>query len=87
MKHWQERMLDDLQSNLEANEDVLGLLLFGSCSKPEPAYDEWSDIDVLVLVKDGQTDKFFPAIEWILAFGNLYTYSQSSDEFKSTTRV
>ena len=87
MKHWQERMLDDLQSNLEANEDVLGLLLFGSCSKPEPAYDEWSDIDVLVLVKDGQMDKFFPAIEWILAFGNLYTYSQSSDEFKSTTRV
>jgi hypothetical protein len=87
MNNWQESMLDDLRSNLERNENILGLLLFGSCSRPEVAHDEWSDIDLLVLVKDDKLDEFFPGIAWITAFGKLYTYSQSADDFKCTTRV
>ena len=87
MEHWQESMLDDLQANLERNEDVLGLLLFGSSSKPETARDEWSDIDILVVVKNDRMDRFFPTVAWITVFGRLYTYSQSSDDFKATTRV
>jgi hypothetical protein len=87
MTHWHERMLEDLKSSLESNEDVLGVFLFGSCSKPEPARDEWSDIDILVVVNNDKLDKFFPSMDWITSFGRLYTYSQSSDEFKRTTRV
>ena len=44
MKDWQQNLLDNLKSNLEPNENVLGLLLFGSCSRPESTHDEWSDI-------------------------------------------
>jgi hypothetical protein len=87
MINWQESIVDELRSRLEPNEDVLGLLLFGSCSKPEPALDEWSDVDVLVVVKDDRIDRFFPAMDWITRFGGLYTYTQSWDEFKCTTRV
>ncbi len=87
MKHWQERMLDDLIAYLEPHEDVLGLLLFGSLSKPEFQADDWSDIDVLVVVKGGKLGRFFPAVDWIDHFGRLYTYSQSSDDFKYTTRA
>ena len=87
MKHWQDGMLDELRSKLEPNEDVLGLLLFGSLSKPEPPGDEWSDVDILIVVKDDKLDRFFPTVEWITTFGSLYTYSQSSDEFKCTTRA
>jgi len=87
MKYWHESMMDHLISYFEPNEDVLGLVLFGSCSKAESHYDNWSDIDLLVVVKNDRIDKFFPTIEWIAFFGRLYTFSQSSDDFKCTTRV
>ena len=50
MKHWQESMLDDLKSNLGPNEDVAGLLLFGSFGKPVSLRDEWSDIDIFIVL-------------------------------------
>lgn len=87
MKSWQESMLDDLFSYFNSQEDVLGLLLFGSLSSPEFHPDEWSDIDVLVVVKDGKIDEYFPAVGWIAYFGPLYAYSQSADDFKCTTRA
>jgi hypothetical protein len=73
MKQWQESMLDDLKSKLVPNEDVIGLLLYGSFSKPELLRDEWSDIDVLVVVQDDRLVRFFPTVEWLTAFGSLYT--------------
>ena len=87
MINWQESMVGELRSRLEPNEDILGLLLFGSCSEPESAHDEWSDVDVLVVAKNDALDRFFPTLAWIAVIGDMYTYSQSSDEFKSTTRV
>src|SRR5215213_8470512 len=80
-------MLDELISYFKLDEDVLGLLLFGSLSEPEPHSDDWSDIDILIVVKDGKIDRFFPTVEWMNHFGRLYTYSQSSDDFKYTTRA
>ena len=87
MKYWHENMLGKLVSYFEPSKDVLGLLLFGSCSKPEFHPDYWSDIDILVVVKDKKLKRFFPTIEWVNYFGKLYTYSQSSDDFKCTTRA
>lgn len=87
MKTWHRNLLDDLISRFEPDEDVLGLLLFGSCSKPLSHYDDWSDIDILVVVSNGKIENFFPTVDWITFFGSLYTYTQSSDEFKFVTRV
>jgi len=80
-------MLEKLISYFEPQEDVLGLLLFGSLSKSEFQPDYWSDIDILIVVKDNQLDKFFPTVDWTEFFGKLYTFEQSSDDFKCTTRV
>jgi hypothetical protein len=87
MKEWQERLLDDLISYFEPNEDVLGLVLFGSFCKPGLHPDDWSDLDILLIVKDGRMNEFFPTVGWIAYFGRLYTYSQSADDFPCTTRV
>lgn len=87
MRKWQDSVLSDLISYFEPDEDVLGLVLFGSFSKPEFHPDDWSDLDILVVVKDNRLGRFFPTTEWINHFGRLYTYSQSSDDFKCTTRA
>jgi hypothetical protein len=87
MKSWQESILHDLISYFEPDEDVLSLLLCGSLTKPEAQPDEWSDIDILLVLKDGKIDDYFPHVEWLTHFGELYTYSQSADRFSCTTRV
>lgn len=87
MKLWHASALDQLSTYFEQNEDVLGLFLFGSLSSAAIPKDYWSDIDVLVVVKDHVLSKFFPAVDWIDFFGTLYTYDQSSDNYKCTTRA
>lgn len=87
MESWQESLLDKLRSYFEADEDVLGLLLFGSTSRHESHPDPWSDLDLLVVVQDDQLGRFFPTTDWLGHFGKLYAYSQSSDDFKYTTRA
>lgn len=87
MKLWHETMLDKVISHFEPNKNVAGLLLFGSYSKTEAQYDDWSDIDILLVVQNDKLEKFFPTIEWVDTFGKLYTYTQSSDEFICTTRT
>jgi predicted nucleotidyltransferase len=87
MKSWQESMLDSLRSYFEADKDISGLLLFGSFSRQESHPDHWSDLDILLVVQNNQLDRFFPTTEWLDHFGTLYTYNQSSDDFKYTTRA
>jgi predicted nucleotidyltransferase len=87
MKDWQESMLEDLVSYLSPNEDISGLLLCGSLSQPGAHPDEWSDIDILVVVKNEALEKFFPIVDWLAGFGKLYTYSQSTDGLTCTTRA
>ena len=58
MQSWQENTLGDLISYFEPNEDIVGLLLFGSFSKPEFRPDMWSDIDILLVVRDNRLDEF-----------------------------
>lgn len=87
MKYWQEGLLDDLLLFFEPKEAVVGLLLFGSLSQPHFQPEEWSDIDILIIVRDGTLDSFFPAVDWLAHFGRLYTYSQSADDFTYTTRA
>ena len=87
MKDWQESMLEDLVSYLGPNEDVSGLLLFGSLSQPGAHPDEWSDIDIFVVVKNEALGVFFPTVDWLAGLGGLYTYSQSTDDFTCTTRA
>lgn len=87
MKYWQESILEDLVSYFSSNEDVCGLLLFGSLSRPDAHPDEWSDIDVLVIVKEDALGDFFPTVDWLAGFGRLYTYSQSTGDFTCTTRA
>src|SRR5947209_13699309 len=84
---WQEATVHELIALLEPNEAVRALLLKGSLANPHIQPDTWSDVDVTVVVADGLLHTFFPTIAWLAPLGELYTFSQSSDELKATTRA
>ncbi len=87
MAHWHPEMLVKLVSHLEPDPDILGLILFGSCSLSPSSVDDWSDIDLLLVVSDQSLERFYPTLAWLEDFGKVYTYSQSADDTMFTTRV
>lgn len=84
---WQEAAVQDLVTLLQPDPDVLALALFGSASQSQVQRDIWSDVDVLLVVKDGAMKRFYPSTDWLRPLGTLYAYEQSSNAFRSTTRV
>jgi Streptomycin adenylyltransferase len=84
---WQAPAIHDLVTLLEPDEAVQALLLKGSLSNPQIQADSWSDVDVTIVVADGFLHTFFPTIAWLAPLGELYTFSQSSDERTRTTRA
>lgn len=84
---WQERTIQEMITLLEANEAVLALLLKGSSANSSIQIDTWSDVDVTIVVADGALEAFFPTTAWLASLGELYTFSQSSNELTKTTRA
>jgi len=74
---WHEEALKTLGSLAKENPAILSVSLFGSLSKPDIKKDRWSDIDVLVIVKDGTLDQFYPTLEWLKPFGKIFTSNQT----------
>lgn len=84
---WQAQAIQDLVALFEAHEAVRALLLKGSCANPAIQADTWSDVDVTVVVADGTLAEFFPTLRWLAPLGEVYTFSQSSNDYINTTRA
>jgi len=82
---WHSATIEALAAHLQPDPDILALVVYGSCATPE--YDSWSDIDILIVLKEGATQKFFPSMDWLEDFGQVYAYEQYPGEDKSVTRV
>lgn len=83
---WQRQTVEQLQTMLLANENVLGLALFGSAtsnSNTDPA----SDLDILLLIKEVSFPEFFPDIKWLGSFGEVYAIQRFENEFHGTIRI
>jgi hypothetical protein len=84
---WQDATIERLRALLEPDGDVVALVLFGSlCGLPEKI-DWWSDIDVMLVAKDGARERFFPSPVWLGALGGLYTWERSSYERSGAIRA
>jgi predicted nucleotidyltransferase len=84
---WQAQAVEELETILKSNNDVLALALFGSALEPDKQLDEWSDVDCLLVVQEDAYSKFFPTTHWLDSFGEEYTRQQSKNEFYATTRI
>lgn len=84
---WHETTVQRLTALLQPNPDVLALAVFGSYLEPQTLLDIWSDLDLLLVVKDGALDRFYPTVSWLIPLGRIYAYEQSSNAFQHTTRL
>jgi hypothetical protein len=84
---WHEQAIEELQTILMPNDDVLALVLFGSALQSSSQFDLWSDLDWLLVVKDDAYSQFYPTTEWLSSFGKLYAFQQSENAFRGTTRA
>lgn len=84
---WQDAAIGDLVALLRPDEDVRAAALSGSCAQPQAEKDVWSDVDVLVVVREHALGRFFPDITWLQPLGEVYAYEQNSNELTCTTRI
>jgi len=84
---WREKALEKLEALFSENANIISLSLFGSVSKPEGQEDEWSDLDVLVVISDESLDTLYPTREWLKPFGEIFAIQQNSDEIHCNVKV
>lgn len=83
---WHTQTIEEIQSKLISNRNVLALAILGSALQSHDQFDEWSDLDFLLVVRDGAYSQFYPAMDWI-QFGDVFATQQSHSNSHSTTRV
>lgn len=69
-----------------AEADVMSMAIFGSVLRPQDL-DDWSDIDVLIVVRDNALQRFFPSTAWLEPVGRIFAREHFSGDTASTTRV
>ncbi|MCE5323711.1 aminoglycoside 6-adenylyltransferase [bacterium] len=72
---------------LAGDESIKGLVLIGSHAQSDVVPDEWSDLDLVVVVDDKSVDHYYPTTDWTTQFGDLYAFHLSSGEYFSAIRV
>lgn len=81
---WQDVATQDLAALLQADEDVRAIVVYGSCALSPAEKDVWSDVDLLVIISEPAISRYFPALGWLQAFGEVYAYEQSSNQLTCT---
>lgn len=84
---WHEKTIQDLVSLQGSDQNILAMILFGSAAQTEEEVDEWSDLDILLVIEDGSIDQYYPAVDWLHQFGSIFTHDHSQNEFTKTSRV
>jgi hypothetical protein len=84
---WHEASIANITEILSQDQHVKGLLLVGSCTRDDVQTDEWSDIDIAVIVDDEAITRFYPATDWVRRFGTTYAFSINETDCYHVIRV
>lgn len=84
---WQVRAIERVRSLLEAEDGVLALAVKGSCAENGAGCDEWSDVDLLVVVHDTAYDKYAASLDWLTPLYAVAGHEQIVGRSYSVQRV
>lgn len=83
---WHEETIEQVRHLFAGMPAVQALAVFGSSYDASALRDEWSDLDIVVVVDTSALSEYHPNTEWLDALGEIYTYEQSSGPFTHVTR-
>src|SRR4029079_13143576 len=84
---WQQATLAQVRAALEVDDDVVAAVLFDSLVAHSEHVDWWSDVDLLIVVRDGTRERFFPTTAWLERVGELATWEHSEYEHWGVIRA
>ncbi len=84
---WQDVAIQDLVTLLQPDEDVRAVVVYGSCAFSSTEKDAWSDVDLLVVVRERAVSRYFPVLDWLQTLGEVYAYEQNANQWTCTARV
>lgn len=84
---WQDVAAQDLAALFQPDKDVRAVIVYGSGALSYTEKDVWSDVDLLVVISEPAISRYFPALGWLQALGEVYAYEQNSNQLTYTTRV
>jgi predicted nucleotidyltransferase len=84
---WQDIVIRDLVALLQPDQDVLSVVVCGSCALSSIEKDAWSDVDLLVVVCEHAISRYFPTLDWLQTLGDIYAFEQNANQFTYTSRV
>ncbi len=68
---WQSACLIELDRLFRPQREVLAVIQYGSTARPA-GLDQWSDIDLLIVVQTGSISHFVPDMAWTRNLGQLF---------------
>ncbi len=83
---WQARLAADVAAVLETEPSVESIWLVGSLGSAARV-DDWSDVDVAVVVADYALERWYKALDWLRPVGRTWATSQSEAPRRKTIRV
>lgn len=85
--NWQAATLKNIDLQLKNDPGVIALYVFGSFAEQADSLDAWSDLDLLIVIKDNSVSRFYPTLDWLSSYGEIFAYEQSNDEKSHTSKV
>ena len=84
---WKEEAIDRLSAFLRGQDGVRALILTGSLARAELVVDEWSDVDMKVILADGTMDRYGSSPDWLSPLGRVIGFQRIAHGSSITFRI
>ena len=84
---WHTTALERLSRYFERDPDARAVVVSGSLAADDVQVDEWSDIDIKVVLADHAVDRYFISMAWLEPFGHIIGLEKYENPRVKTLRV
>lgn len=84
---WQIPLVDQIVTMMKSIQSVQSIIQYGSVIAPDSNFDFWSDIDLLIVLKDGTIGEFYPSTDWVTTLGSILAVEQYQNSNRTLIRV
>lgn len=84
---WQEESLSGLSTFFRRDRRVRALVLTGSMATPGATVDDWSDVDLKIILAAAALPEYYDSVAWVARFGELLASDRVESDYGKTLRL